>query len=1464
MKDWNVHGSPLEYLRTDNVAIIGWWRCGDINEIHPSTLSGLLRDSSQHNFHLSFRNPPPNVLRAVSGLAPYSISGMEVHNDIFQWPPGGAGPACFVSDRNVRSSDTDPTVADIGYEGVGQDFPSGFCIMGWTKLANTAVNTSTERVIFGNWNPDGDGSTINDSFGITWIPNTNVLAFKLRFELATVFPGNTVVPIDNSADPFKPSIGEEFFWAATFKREQPEHLARYSTEGSGLMALYTGTTVSGLRKVSEQFVSGLNLNLNAQIREGQQTQIMFFGPSATFTTLSAKSSTLPPNCIMDEIAMIADGSIPVSHIEHYMNSGIQYIDTSNALSSNFTPQDVTDTDLVAYWTFDNDTGTNSSALGSKLDLYTNGGTFVDGIRGGRAIQPGNSKAPLVGNVLEAADKTSFIHVTAGSGLNHLFPDHTVSRGQTWIGWMKTGVVSTSQYGGAVGWFYDPAGGAQQQSLIMYTAMNHSTASDDRAQNLCIGGTSASGIFAFTGNTMSPIGVGINRAPIPGAWHLYALVFDIDEGSIYIVKDAKDIVWTTQRFSPASGISKALITDADTVGGSPGTEDGAIWIFANAFPSISNSECAFDDWAVFNRVLTLPEMSGFALNGVLIEQSPITTSHKRNLGFWKMGDVINPDNSGFRTSDASWYRHHLTNISGTASLTSALNTNIGSQALMITTSGTIINIPKTDHNANLDFSDTRILNSSGISVGCWINIPTTMDISSTHHIMGAWSQDQDLRSWQLVIENGAPLFRFVNHLGSINAITGFQQITKDTSTFLHAQVFPSGSQYRAQIYQGTDPTSQSIPEIVADASFSNFTRTQACDTSGFSIGNVENFQTGFASGTIFQGFYVIAGYFESESLRKLKNLGIFDQTLGTATVSTTDPLNISHWKFDNPGMQVVDRGKEQNTLNILNIDGHGIGVFNAIHNSGIVIRSQEYLDVLPQDATRLNLGSGAASWTILGWVKPPLTTSSTDFHYIINKGDPISGFTIFTPNSSQTLTSSASGAITNTFNGNFAPGEWNHFAIVYDRQNNEFTSIINGRYAGCNFNTLSGIPINTSGLAVGGRGNAQRDALTGGPAFSGMLDDLMIFERALTLPEISGLALNSYSYQESAGSVSGGLIGGWISGLVVDIVSGLIGSFLHGQAINSGLQGGYVSGISGAIDSVGGWIYGSATISGLPGSWIYGAGQVSGIFGSYIYGAGEVSGLIGSYVMAGFENLAEFDVILNFQVVQNKDFNARLAVELTRNKDFNAKISVFQLTFPPVCTLEIPIEVASGLPYTLAVSGIGAARDNKNVAGVRFTFADFKDSERGILVSGIPNSGYYRATRTFDTPGLYYVKIEVIDSYGYIASCARPFLVIPSGSVSGTFLDSLPTPTLNAVPLTGTTIQKIAFTQSVSGISNSGLFEYLDFSDYGQETMVASFEVPSHPYHTLGVREHEYTVLGLFSPVWALSGTFGIVSTTTTI
>jgi hypothetical protein len=1313
--------------------------------------------------------------------------------------------------------------------------------------------------------------------------------------------------IDNAGTPFNIPLDEPFFFCFTVTRElepDSQNPAPYQADeagfggtGSGLQTMYLGTTTSGLFKVAEHRFEGSNIR-----SIGQGAQTLALGQLEGLTRGSPAQFGMPAGTIFDEFIFVHDGYMGFNRIEHYMNSGILTFPENNPERPEFVPQLPGTSKLQAYFTFDladspEDAGQNSAPETSGIfqGIYGTQCRPTTGIRGGSGMLMNSTPDLSRATSLSPVTLPQYFNVPVGSGFNHLWPDIKRTGEHTWIGWIRPARTNNSLWMPIVGW---RAGANQHQAW--------------GKNNWVTGGQSVGGPFFSNGEynlneggwQLAPSGSLATAETIIGAdagnntgfnaedWQLWALCIDFTKGILYHVKDAKHVVMDSiDKMVATSGWSATALLNNTSFSVADRTTHGSAWCFSRFNNLVESQGARVDDWAVFDRILTLPEMSGYALSGIAVAPivSPLDTSFKRTFGYWKLDqaseELYDPEGvSGIRYSDSSWYRHHLTNVSGSLSIDSdSMNSRIGDESLRVNVSGSMLSIESTNHGANLDFSSQNIFESSGFMCGSWVFLPSgdletqgngSSGLFGDHHIMGAWGQDVNNRSWQLGIRDSKPYFAITPSGFSTSELVADDDAPFEEEFFLFAQVFPSGGFMAAEIYVATNPTTiEDVTLVARDTAFvaTEIANLEEVGPSGFSLLNVPNRDQGFPSGTRIQGPFVYAGSFNDDvgsaitsNIGQVKRAGINDNILVSGAVSNTDPANISHWRFDRVGAKIPDVGREQNFLRLINQDAHAVGIEPAIHSSGAIIRRTEYLDTLPNNSQtrRLDLGSGNSSWTLLSWIIPPEDATTDTINMIAAKSAALSGTQIFTPQNSQTLSANASGKVTAAQNGDLAPGQWNHIAVVFDRDNNEFTTIINGRYAGPAFDTLVEVPVNNSGFTIGGRGDDGLNALFGGPGFSGQVDDTMVFERALTLPEISGLAANSYNYIQAQGSIDG-LFGGYISGLPQFIISGLIGAFMHGQAQDLELFGGYVSGVSGFCQPYGGFIHGRAFVSGQIGAFMHGADQISGVFGHFMHGLDSVSGFFGAYTYGQCEGSDEFDCTLNFSIVSAKDFDARLGVEKTQFIDFDARLGVIHITQPPGCTLELPSigTIASGLPYTLTVQGSGFAFENKTVEMVRFTFADFKGAESGTLIQGEPNSGLFEATRGYDTPGLYNVKIEILDSFGYRSSCVQPFLLVPSGVESGVYLNSLPGIELSANIKTGSTIQRIEFQHAISGLDTiSGILEYTDFADQ-QESLVTSLEMPSGTQFLAGTRTHDYTMPGRYAPVWAASGSWGVVSDT---
>ena len=1500
-------------------------------------LSGLMTDSSMTRAHLMSRLLPVDSFSPTSGIAPWSVSGLKCDGaswvnttanvGIGQLRQGAPGTNTNQS-AHVKGSDDS---AGYGYHGFGSHTAhSGMMVAGWLQVeplvgphSGPGVRPDVRRGVWGNGDNSfnlGDSNwqifyTQDDTSTSTERPN---LRFVYKNVIGLAAGGNNGTSssfnaetenatIDNADFTYPCPIGEPFFFCFTVHKElHPEtqspcpheqDATPFSHDGSGLLTMYMGTLSSGLFKVREHLIRSTNLRNDGRNRSAN-TQMAIAQLPEVLAGLAQRP--LPTDSILDEFIFVHDGYMSFDRIEHYMNSGVLTFPENNPERPEFAPQLPGTDDLQAYFTWDNNDNldnwlANSSPATSSLFASMIAGSNsvshdkpCPGIRGGSGMQIQQPEGALTSNWDPGQKNNNRWHVPIGSGRHYMWPDINRTQQMTWIGWMRP---SQSVFGAPFGDHMTPACGFWADAVEHHTfgpmQYNGSTVGSDRNNNFSprpggsvftVSGAIDAANYVFDTDN-SPVGWYHTMGARSDPWTLWAWVIDFERGVNYIVKDAKTVALGPLKMAPGSGWSDRTMLNNPHFNVADRTTEGSAFAFVDPTSATSRTRNSrVDDWAFYDRALTLPEMSGYALSGVAVftPTSPLDVSFKQTLGYWKLegSGVYDPEGiSGIRFTDDSWYRHHLTNVSGTFTQVDALQALAGDNAIQLDTSGGMLSLEKVFIGANLDFSTIQAMPSSGFSAGLWAYVPSgdigtqgngVSGLPGQRMLMGCQSQEFGESSWFLGATDNILEARVTLSNNIETTLSTSKEIPFNEPFFLGFDIQPSGSTLVGRVWYTDELIENTITQIGADTTFGTSVSILApVGASGFSMFNVPHRNFGFPQGTQAQEAFVYGGAFDPTLWGQVKNLGIGENELGPDSVSTTDPDNISHWKFDYPGSRFVDFGKEQNFVFPINQDGNRAGVIAAIHNSGVVIRQTEYYDTLPYNpqSRRLDLASGMQSWTLAGWVLPP-EASDADRHYIMAKSDGASGIQVFTPSDSLQVTANASGAVTRGENGNLAPNEWNHLAITFDRDNNEFTTMVNGRYAGCAFEPLPEVPVNNSGLALGGRGDQLLASIPGGSAFSGYLDDLSLWSRALTLPEVSGLAADGYEFEDGFTEFTGGPIGAWISGLPQFIISGLIGSFMHGMAQDLELVAGYISGVEGLCIPFGGFMHGKALVSGQVGSFLHGSAQSSGIFGHFVHGLDIVSGFIGHYQFGACEANQEFDVILNFSVVTDDDFDARLGVEKTQFYEFDSRLGVTRVTQPPVCTVEAPLvgTIGSGTPYVLTVSGSGIALDDKKVAMTRFTFADFKGAESGTLIDGEANSGLFEASREFDTPGWYTVKMEVLDSYGYRTSCCRPFLLLPEGAESGTFLNSLPGISIEAANA-GSTIHSAAFAHSISGLTTtSGLLEYTDFADQ-QESLVNSLEMPVGTQFVDFVRRHDYTMPGRYCPVWAVSGEFGIVSDT---
>ena len=1422
----DLRGTHGDFFRTDNPFLLANWTFGDDGKPDPVTglpdISGVLKDSSTRG-----RTWVPKAVLTgdsysfVPGLASYGGSGVR-----FNTIPEVSG----VDNRYSMLLTSTVQVSNQGnFSAADRNSMSGFTVAGWVKIPHFGADAAVRNLV-GNYS---QANPNNLGWAVLWNPVTDTISFRFSCIDVSVGVSNIANIVHVHASKFPTSPTGAVFFACTVEQQKPNFGG--AAAGSGLASIYIGTANSGMTLAVQSGFNGVDIRMSiAGLPGGDFSDNNFaLGADGHATHGATSTYNVPSGTVFDDFS-VWHTKLSLAQLEYLKTYGVNRVDKT-------TPATAGTTNLVALWKFEDTTGTNSSSAGSAYNFAHFGDAVPIAGVNGNALR------------LNAATNNTGTTTTVGSilprlsGVNAMFPGNVNDPGGslTYIFWAKD-IAENSM---SVGWVN--SSNSTNQGIRLF----HDTTGDNLHALI---GWRPSGILNASISNSNPEGAPY-FAQKTGHWHLYALVWDYLNGTTYVVRDARFIIGSAIDMHP-SGMNKTTAIAGGV------TQAGMKLLEVNL------AQVAWDEFAIYNRALTLNEMSGYAVAGTgQVETQPtadFTTANPRMLAYWKCNTIstYGPD-SRLRIDDSSYYRHHLVTLSGNLEPASAFKSEGGSGSINIAESGSFFSIPRSQHGANLDFSQKEIW-FSGFTVGTMLSVPNGTQTDRNYAIMGSWSQSLSERSWLLgaaLPSNGigaTKLSAKVVVSGITYEASGQFNLPTNTSFFVGMSLVPSGvNGYSALslFYSANDITS---PVQVIGYTIVSGQNISPCSESGFSMMGVENMQMGWPVNTKIQGAFIFAGNLATSGLTNIKNSAAYitDVVLASGSVSTSDPYNVSHWTFDEDITRQLDKGQGQNHLFKV-----GAGqTLPAVHTNGVESNGTSWVQNTPTDDTvpvsGLDLGSGTlSSFTILGWIRPGVGNSQT--RTVLNKGGTASGYQI-NIKGDNTYQFAANSIFTSGNNSQAIDSTFQHFAYVQDKVQGYSMIILNGRYAGISLAPLQNITPNLSGIILGGAGDQGGDPVIGGGNFSGLLDDWMIFNRALTLPEISGLAANSYNYRQSVGSVSSNL-GAWISGQMPNIVSGLLGAFLHGHSNVSGFMGGYISGVNGSISQVGGWVHGSISMSGITGGFINALGNISGFLGAIITSYNNTSGIIGSWIVGGQSADHAFDASFTFTIVSAKDFDARVAAELTRNKEFDANIGVIRITTPPTCAIILPVtqSIYSGLPQTITVTGSGISLNNKELTKVRFTFADFKDAELGVLSGGIPNSGLYTAVRTFDTPGYYNIKMEVIDEFGYRSSDVRPILIIPSGSTSGQYLSRLPGIAIIAIPQTGATIQSVAFQVSFSGLSTtSGIIDYIDFADE-QETLVNPTEVPIGNISVSGIRNHSYGMPGKYMPVWAMSGSWGIVSDT---
>ena len=227
----------------------------------------------------------------------------------------------------------------------------------------------------------------------------------------------------------------------------------------------------------------------------------------------------------------------------------------------------------------------------------------------------------------------------------------------------------------------------------------------------------------------------------------------------------------------------------------------------------------------------------------------------------------------------------------------------------------------------------------------------------------------------------------------------------------------------------------------------------------------------------------------------------------ATPTDSDPTLVGYWKFDEgSGTVAADASGNGNHGTLQN------GPIWTTGRIGGALRFDGNNDYVNLPSGLLN---GLSNVTTAFWIKTSKTGKQAIFSGATS-GNNEEYLLYFTSHTQILffLGESPSSYVAWTITS-IANGQWHHVAVVRDDTNNMVTLYIDGVSQGAKAATLNPLSIVANGLVIG----QEQDAVGGGfdpvQAFAGDLDDVRIYNRALSAAEIQALASGTLSKDSNA-------------------------------------------------------------------------------------------------------------------------------------------------------------------------------------------------------------------------------------------------------------------------------------------------------------------------------------------------------------
>jgi len=404
-------------------------------------------------------------------------------------------------------------------------------------------------------------------------------------------------------------------------------------------------------------------------------------------------------------------------------------------------------------------------------------------------------------------------------------------------------------------------------------------------------------------------------------------------------------------------------------------------------------------------------------------------------------------------------------------------------------------------------------------------------------------------------------------------------------------------------------------------------------------------------------------------------------------------------------------------------GSGLG-FPGINSNSKLAR---HVLTIPHDTIDMN-----SSFTVSMWMRPEIGGGVTRSFFGIRNTLEVGLSSTMIPKYTWFQQDGSSRNVQPSTTERIGKSNWSHVVYVCDIAKCSGAFYVSGNFI--NSVTLLGSALFSANkdsspapqaFFIGGIDNVDN-------AFSGILDEIIIFKYPLNSGEVSQL-YNSQSGFLTINGDSSGIIGGLIVGNEFP-VSGLLGGYVKGSTTRSGIIGGYVSG-TGAIGNA----------------------------------------LLGGYTLGLEANplSSDFESFFMVKGLYNTDFDSQIKIIKNNNTDFDAKVFIYQEELKPVVDIFFPASTQSGLaPLTYTFEARASGLNNKSIVHTQWLFSDIPITSGSVTTS----SGTYRTSHTFSRSGLFNVVFFAMDDAGLISSDK---IIINTASGITT-----PSVTLYASPLSG--------------------------------------------------------------------------------